>query len=171
MPYFQVTNAALFGVSAFVAAFAALSILGRRGVPGLRRAPGADLFSDTLVFLIRDGVLIDPNFPARRLLNHFGSKHLDLGALSRALHARFDDADKLLDKIAPGNSRSAIARDGCIQAISEATGGTIRLSLSSRMQAQPVTDDVHLLAAQEAELETLRETSELCTLSCLARSA
>jgi len=161
VPYFQVTNAALFGVSAFLAAFAALSILGRRNVSGPRRARGADLFSDTLVFLIRDGLLIDANFPGQRFLIHFGSRKLELSALLRALHASFDDADRLIEGNAHSGSGRAISRDGCVQAISEMAGGTIRLRLSSRMQAQPSSEDYHLLAAQEAELATLRETSEL----------
>ena len=161
MLYFQVTSAALFCVSAFAAAYAALSILGRRDPRVARRARGSDLFDDTLVFLVRGGLLIDANFAARRLLAHFGSGELEKGALMRALHANFENADELVDAGNHDTSMRAVSRDGCIQGVAETTDGTTRIKLSSRMQPNPVSADLHLLSAQEAELKTLRETSEM----------
>jgi PAS domain-containing protein len=159
--YFQVTNVALFGFSAFIAAFAALSILRRSSVYAFQKTEDADLFGDTLVFLLRNGLLVDANFSARRFLRHFGSKELDIGALMRALHASFDDANALIAKNGHSHSRSAISRDGSVQAIAETAAGAIRLKLSSRAQPKSGAEDLHLLKAQDDELKTLRETSEL----------
>ena len=161
VPEIHLTNAALFGFSAFVAAFAALSILGRPKTQASHRAKSTDVFCDTLVFLIRNGLPIDANFPARRLLSHFGAKGLEKSALIRALHASFDDADDLIKFDRFCHSKSAVSRDGCVQAIAESTAGSIRLKISSRMRPNTGQDDLHILSARDVELDTLRETSEL----------
>ena len=161
MPYGQVTDAALFGFSAFVAAFAALALLSRPKALSSRRGEGADLFGDTLVFLIRNGLLIDANIPARRLLSHFGSGALEESAFMRALQANFDDVDDLIRLDSHSQSKRVTSRNGCVQAIAESVAGAIRLKISSRMHANASSEDIHVLSAQDVELETLRESSEL----------
>lgn len=160
MLFFQSANAAMFGLSAFVAALIALSILGRSNSLEYRRAEVPDLFGDTLVFLIREGALIDANVPARRLLAHFGSIELEENALMRALHASFDDADKLIKLDRGCHTRSAVSRDGCVQATAKIAAETIQLRISSRMKPEAGAEDMHFQSAQDFELRTLREISE-----------
>ena len=159
--YSQVTNIVLFGFSAFIAAFTEIAILRRHSVLAIHKSEDADLFGGTLIFLLRNGLLVDANFSARRLLGHFGSKELDIGALMRALHASFDDAKDLITNDGHCHSRSATSRDGCVQAIAETAAGSVRLKLSSRAQPKSGSEDLHFQKAQDDELKTLRETSEL----------
>ena len=161
MPNFQIWNAALFGASAFVAALAALSLISYFKRPGKWRFENTDFFGGTLVFLICGGELIDANFSARRLLDFFGAKGLEIGALARALHARFDDPEQLIDCDRSRQSKALISRDGCLQAVAEISSRTIRLKISSRARADAGSEDIHLLSAQDAELKMLRETSEM----------
>lgn len=153
----------LYGSSAFLSAFAAISIIARRGTD--RKKPPAanttDLYGDTLIFLIRDGAMVDANFPGQRFLSHFGAKGLDLDALSRGLHSAFDDAASLLDTNGPGIDRHIVSRDNMFQLIAEHASGTLRLKIQSRDAARLQAEDIHRLSAMDAELETLRETADL----------
>ena len=159
--YANVLTAVLYGSSAFLSAFAALSILQRRH---LRRSTmpqheSSDLNGDTLVFLVRDGALIDANFPGQRFLNQFGADGLDIDALSRGLHSTFKDVAELFK---PGGADThLLSNDSMFQAISERVGDTIRVKVQSRAQANLQAEDIHRLAAIDAELETLRQTVEL----------
>ncbi|MGI9388901.1 MAG: PAS-domain containing protein [Boseongicola sp.] len=161
MLLYQLTDAAMFGVSAFIAALIAISVLRKRNTLAPLSVVGPEFFGDTLVFLIRKGVLVDANFPARRLLAHFGSNELEESALMRALHASFEGADGLVEFDRSCKSRSAISRDGCAQAVAKMAAETIQLSISSRMKPAAGSEDLHFLSAQDSELETLREILKL----------
>ncbi|MGI9395676.1 MAG: PAS-domain containing protein [Boseongicola sp.] len=151
----------MFAVSAFAAALVALSLLGRRKTLAPHGIECPDFLGDTLVFLIREGVLIDANLPGRRLLAHFGSNELEESALMRALHASFEGADRLVEFDRGCKTRSAVSRDGCAQAVANMAAETIQLRISSRMKPSTGAEDLHFLSAQDFELETLREISKL----------
>ena len=155
-------NALVFGLSAFLAAYAALTVLNRQCARRYqtRRGAGSDIFGDTLVFLIRDEKLVDCNFPGHRFLAASGSGDSDIANLRRALGVAFDAPDKLTTLSRDGADLTALSRDGMIQAIAEQAHGTLRLKVQNRAQAIPASEDIHRLAAQDAELETLRKTVE-----------
>ena len=157
---YQLANAVLFGLSAFLASYAALAAL--RKLPFAKSKPSAssDLYGDTLIFLIRNDTLLDANFSGLRLLQTYGSKGLDLSGLRQALHARFDDAETLLKTCDTSMMETAISRDGTTQAIAEFAQGALRLKITSRDVETPSSEDIHRLTAQEAELETLRQSTE-----------
>lgn len=153
----------MYGTSAFLSAFAVFAIITRRNADR-HRAPlpnTGDLYGDTLVFLIRDGAIVDANFPGQRFLTHFGAKGLDLDALSRGLHAAFDDVASILGASPSPDENRQLSRDNMFQAISERTSDTLRIKIQSRDSATLQAEDIHRLSAMDAELETLRETADL----------
>ena len=161
LAYANILTAVLYGSSAFLSAFAALSIVSRRYAIRNTRAQteSSDLTGDTLVFLIRDGVFVDANFPGQRFLKQFGADGLDIEALSRGLHSAFNDAAKLFQ---PGEKDThLVSNDDMFQAIAERVGDTVRVKIQSRGQMELQAEDIHRLAAIDAELETLRQTVEL----------
>ncbi len=149
---------ALFGLGAFLSAFAALSIASRRSE---RRQVASDregdLRSDTLVFLIRNRSLCDMNFAGARWLESFASQEDRLQKLVTAISSRFDHAETL---VGPEQDVRAISRDGLLQVVSEVLPGRVRIKISSRDRETPSAEDVHRLDAIETELETLRANTE-----------
>ncbi len=163
MPYVDFLTAALFGLSAFLSAFAVITIMTRRrrNRQFLQGGTGSDLSGDTLIFLIRDGTIVDANFPGQRFLAHFGAKGFDVDALSRGLHSAFEGAADLLRPGAPDQEHRLLSRDGMFQAVAERTAHATRIKIQSRDHASLQAEDIHRLSAMDAELETLRETAEL----------
>ncbi|NNL17586.1 MAG: diguanylate cyclase [Boseongicola sp.] len=159
----ELLTAALYGSSAFLSAFAVFAIVTRRSANRRKTAKSnsSDLSGDTLVFLIRDNAIVDANFPGQRFLTHFGAQGLDLEALSRGLHAAFDDAASLLETSSDNNEQRLLSRDGMFQAIAERTSNALRIKVQSRDSASLQAEDIHRLSAMDAELETLRETADL----------
>ena len=163
MQYVNLLTAALYGTSAFLSAYAALAILSRRR-KNRRDNPTAfnsDLSGDTLIFLIRDGAIIDANFPGQRFLSQHGGQGLDLDALTRGLHAAFDNASELVQSGTAKEDLRRTSRDGMFQAIAERTTDATRIKIQSRSHSTLQAEDIHRLSALDAELETLRETVEL----------
>lgn len=156
-------TAALYGSSAFLSAFAALAIVTRRTQKrrGSQKTDTSDLYGDTLIFLIRDGAIVDANFPGQRFLNHFGAKSHDIDALSRGLHTAFDEVGSLFDAIQPKEDKRLVSRDGMFQAIAEHASDSTRIKVQSRDTAKLHAEDIHRLSAMDAELETLREAADL----------
>ncbi len=148
----------VFGLGAALTAFFAFMLVSRHAE---RRRPKRDDLAtsgDAMVLLFRKNQLIDANFAAHKYLETFDQNGRGLPALRRALHTMFDDAETLLQPRTDGLRVTATSRDGTMQAIAETLGTTLRLKLSSRMSNKTSGEDIHRLAAQEAELETLRET-------------
>ena len=159
----ELLTATLYGTSAFLSAFAVLAIITRRNA-GRKHSPSgktSDLYGDTLIFLLRNDAIVDANFPGRRFLTHFGAKGLDLDALSRGLHAAFDDAASLLSIASDTGEKHLLSRDGMFQAIAERTADKVRIKVQSRDAATLQAEDIHRLSAMDAELETLREAADL----------
>jgi PAS domain-containing protein len=153
----------LYGSSAFLSAFAAISIIARRNASH-RKPPEAnatDLYGDTLIFLIRDNTVVDANFPGKRFLSHFGATGLELEALSRGLHSAFDNVASLFDNSGNKQDQRLVSRDGMFQIIAEHTSDALRLKVQSLDAARLQAEDIHRLSAMDAELETLRETADL----------
>lgn len=153
----------MYGTSAFLTAFAVLAIITRRNA-NQRHATDAntsDLYGDTLIFLIRDGAIVDANFPGQRFLTHFGAKGRDLDALSRGLHAAFDNVADILNPPSDKDETRIASRDSMFQAIAERTSDTTRIKIQSRDASTLQAEDIHRLSAIDDELETLRETVDL----------
>ena len=155
-----ILNAVVFGLSAFVAALVSLLLLSRTA---RRRAPKRETIAtsgDAMVFLIRGDRLIDANFAAHHYLDTFGQSGGGVAALRRAVHGMFDEAEALLAPGADGLRVTATSRDGSMQAAAETLGQTLRLKLCSRLSVERTGEDIHRLAAQESELDTLRQTTD-----------
>ncbi|QMU59311.1 MAG: diguanylate cyclase [Boseongicola sp.] len=160
MLQFHFADAALFGLSAFVASYLALATLRKLPWARPKASPSTELYGDPLIFLIRDDTLLDANFSGQRLLQVHGTDSLEMSALRQALHAQFDQVDTLLAASRSTPTKTAVSRDGSKQAIAEFAQGTLRLKISSRDVETPSSEDIHRLSAQEAELETLRQSTD-----------
>lgn len=151
----------LFGIGAFLSAFAAFSVLEKRrldrGSDPL--APQENLNCETLVFLVGEDRVIDANFSGERFLEEFPNAKVGMPRLRAALTSRFDDIDQLLAR-GPRKDRHSVSRDGSLQIVSEALPTTVRLKIAPTNDVPGGLQDIHRLAATEAELETLRESTE-----------
>ena len=159
----SLVTAALYGSSAFLSAYAAIAIMTRRRKRASQppQPHTTDLYGDTLIFLVRDNIIVDANFPGRRFLTHFGANDLDLATLSRGLHSAFDDVETLFTTPAQQGETRILSRDGMFQAIAERASDTLRLKVQSRDSAKLQAEDIHRLSAMDSELETLRQTADL----------
>ena len=119
-------------------------------------APSADLTDDTLIFLLRDGSVVDMNFQARQLLGRTSGLTSDLDRLKLFLSKHFDRAERLLE---PGSDDSDLlmqSPDGQLQAIRQTADDSLRLKVRFINSDTPGSGDIHTLRAVEAELRTLR---------------
>ena len=119
-------------------------------------APSADFTDDTLIFLLRDGSVVDMNFQARQLLGRTSGLTSDLDRLKLFLSQHFDRAERLLE---PGSDDSDLlmqSPDGQLQAIRQTADDSLRLKVRFINSDTPGSGDIHTLRAVEAELRTLR---------------
>ena len=151
----------LFGIGAFLSAFAAFSVASRRRLQPILSVPsvGDELSGDTLVYLVRNDEMTDANFSGERFLDRFPYAKAGLPRLRAALASRFDDIDALFAR-GPRRDTHAFSRDGALQVTSEALEGAIRIKIAPADGKGENFQDVHRLAATEAELETLRESTD-----------
>ncbi len=135
-------------------------LIGRRA--DKRNSVGRNIETDggSMVFLIRGNRLIDANFSAHKFLEGFDMTGSGLPALRRAMFAMFDDAEDLLACAAPDGRLTARSRDNAMQAVSERLGESTRLKLKSTLVQNWSGEDIHRMSAQDAELETLRKTTD-----------
>jgi hypothetical protein len=80
-------------------------------------------------------------------------------ALSRGLHAAFDEAASLFSTSLAKDENRIVSRDGMFQAIAERTPEARKINAQSQDTARLQAEDIHRLSAMDAELETLRETA------------
>lgn len=148
----QLASAATYGVSAFLAAYAALAFLTRRH--SIRdQGPQVDT---TLVFLLRDGILADANFQARRILNRVTGAETEIDKLRLYLSSEFEDVADLTALPSDQPDMSAQSKDGRTQLSRRVVSDAVRLTLRDIAETAPASDDIHTLRAIENELETLR---------------
>ncbi len=155
-----VLNAAVFGIGCALAVVFVLLFLGRKNEHRNLEGKSLETRGDSLVFLVRDNRLIDANFAAHKFLEAFQPTAAGLPALRRAVHSIFDDAEALLSPRPDAQKVTATSRDKSMQAISERLGESIRLKLNATSTEGKAGEDIHRSAAQEAELDTLRKTTD-----------
>ena len=112
--------------------------------------------SDSLVFLTRNGEVVDASFGARRVLDALTGPSNDAERLRLFLSNHFDDADRFLVSTGEAGDSTDISRDGQSQIIREVAGDTVRLQVTFVSDAAPDSRDVHALRALENELAMLR---------------
>ena len=151
----------LFGIGAFLSAYAAFTVVSRRRLAGEEglAAKDNDLCGDTLLYLIRGEDVADANFSGERFLDRFPYAKAGLPRLRAALTSRFDDIEDLF-ACGPRKDRHAFSRDGVFQVTSEALHGAVRLKIAPVDGKDHEAIDIHRLAATETELETLRESTD-----------
>ncbi len=154
------TNVALFGVPAALAAFLILWLIGRRADIQNSHKNGFEADGGSMVFLLRDDRLIDANFSAHTYLETFAKAGSGLPALRRAVVSMFDNAEELIACNAASGKLTSTSRDETMQAVSERLGDSVRLKLKSTVTSDWSGEDIHRMAAQEHELETLRKTTD-----------
>ncbi|NNE80103.1 MAG: diguanylate cyclase [Silicimonas sp.] len=142
-----------FGLGAFLSAYAALALTRRRFALG--RESGC-IEDDTLVFLIRDGVVADANFPAHRMLDGVTDSDDMTDRLRLFLARHFENPDRFLQPDQSLKDTGEVSRDGQIQILQQAAAGSTRLKISFVTDRDPGRDDFFSLHALENELETLR---------------
>lgn len=116
-----------------------------------------DFADDKQLFLLKDGILIAANFPARRQLASIPDTQNDEARLWRLLSTRFDDVRHLLAPAVPNSDMRTTSRDGQLQIIREVADKQVRLEIASRQVADPNERDIHILDANAEELRLLRE--------------
>lgn len=153
---------ALFGAAAFLSAIATYRLVVRNAGAGLvgnsRRR--AETVSEPIVYLIRNGVLADSNFEGERFLQRFPLAPSGMSRLRAALASQFDGVDAL---IRPGSGSSdvhAASRDGSLLLTSESVQNAVRIRIFPSGEHRSGHDDLYRKVASEAELETLRESTE-----------
>lgn len=145
----EVVTVALYVLGAFLAVACALRF--RR--PGVAR-DRLDLADDPLVFLLRDGRLVDASFSGRRVLERGSGGEPDTESLRLFLATHFDNAEGLL---APGAGDLTVqSRDGQTRIVRQTTGHALRLVVTFVDQLEPGAGDIHTVRAIESELATLR---------------
>lgn len=148
----QLIFASLYGLGAFISVFTAFSLV-RRPSPARSATVLAD---DTMVFLLREGQIIDTNFAARRVLDRTSDRSGEFDQLRLFLGRHFSNPERL---VAPGTEEgdfSMQSHDGQTQVLRQATRDAVRLRVCFVDKQIPGDTDIHTLRAIETELETLR---------------
>ncbi len=155
-------NPLAFGVGAFLSSFAAyLVATSLRARSGSGLIPTArDISDDALVFLIRNHELVDSNFAGERFLQQFPMAPSGIARLKAALKTQFEDVEALIALHRPPSDKFAVSRDGALNLVSEMTPEAIRITVTPSDPDADGLDDIHRRAATEAELETLRQSTE-----------
>lgn len=109
-----------------------------------------------MVFLISDGALIETNFNGRRLLDRTRGSRTMLEQLRIFLSQNFRQSHQLTEVGSNGNDIKLQSIDGRLHAVKQASGGTIRLEVTPAEDGMPASCDIHIIAALENELKTLR---------------
>lgn len=153
----QLVAAALYVVGAILAVSVAMWIAVRRPVRGVRKkTPPAEPVPDALVFLMRDGSVINTNFAARRMLDCMPGDPNDTLRLQKHLAAHFPDSALLLSLAGDSGDLYRASNDSGFQALREVAGRDVRLELTSRYSAQPGPRDLYNMEAESEELRLLR---------------
>lgn len=145
----QLLSALLYGAGAFLAAYAAMSVM------RTRRARQTEPPKDVLIYLVRDDQLVDANAAGKRVLETISSPVDPLGKLKAYLATHFDEYLQIFDEpLQPGvQELSSLDQKSKLQI--ETTDTSIRLQLSSSDLGFEL-DDVHSVRALKSELSTLR---------------
>lgn len=144
----QLFTASLYGVGAFLAAFAAMSIL------RTRRTLENGQSNHVLMYLIRGGRLIDANSAGQQVLDSIDGPFDPMGKLSAYLGSQFEKASGILE-----NPKSGVqelqSRDQKSTMVVDASESSLRIQISS---VDPLAEstDIHALRALKTELATLR---------------
>ena len=111
---------------------------------------------DSLVFLLKDGEVVDTNFGARRILDTVVGPSSDAKKLRLFLSNHFEDFDTLLLSAGATGDMTGIACDGQSQVVREVAGDTVKLQVNFVSDTGPGARDVHAMRALENELSMLR---------------
>ena len=162
MTFVPFLNPLAFGFGAFLSAYAAYRLTWKRriatGAPGGIGA--SDLSDGALVFLIRGHELADSNFAGYRFLQQFPMAPSGLARLKAALGTQFERVSTLVTIADPPADRFAVSKDGALHLVSEMTSDSIRITVTPSDPDANGIADIHRRAATEAELETLRQSTE-----------
>ena len=145
------TSLALFGVGVILSAVFG-SILVMRGRGDTHRSPS----TDALIFLIRDGEIVDTSFEAARILDATAGPHSDMEKLRLFLAQHFDEVDQLVAATSDCGDQMLMSRDGQSQVQRRVAAKTVRLKINFVTETHPGDEDVHTLRALRNELELLR---------------
>ena len=146
----------LYGLGAFISAYLALKLICRQS-----SSPEADALSgQPVVFLLRDGELVDANFSGQRLLDRSELEGTNTEKLLRFMSQRFSEPELLVSASNLLGDTMVSSIDGQTQAFREVSGKTVRLKLRSITGTHPDASDMHIIEAMQQELETLRANTK-----------
>ena len=111
---------------------------------------------DVLIFLMRNGDVVDTNFAARRVLDSVSGPSFEIEKLHLYLSGHFEGSDKLIQPADGAGDLSQFSRDGQTQIRRKVAGDTVRLNLNFVNGTKSTSDDLHSIRAMENELATLR---------------
>ena len=129
--------------------WAAFSILRRKTQPNAAS-------DDVLIFLVRNGDVVDTNFAARRVLDSVSGPSIEIEKLHLYLSGHFEGSDKLILPADAAGDLSQVSRDSQTQIRRKVAGDTVRLKLNFVNRTRSASDDLHSIRAMENELATLR---------------
>ncbi len=141
----EIIFAILYSAGAFLAAFLALKIVRSRPIGTQQNG---------LVFLIRQGRLVDADPAGQKMLDAIEGPTEPLAKLNIYLRTRFENPPNLESDV-PFTLKEFTSIDGKTTMTVEASDSTLRLQLSSSEPADN-TADIHSLSALKSELTTLR---------------
>lgn len=121
-----------------------------------RQAPGPAGPEDALIFLLRDGDIVDTSFEAARVLGETTGPSRDIEKLRLFLAQHFDEADDLMASASACGDLLLTSRDGQSQVQRSTAAQTVRLKISYIAENGPQGEDVHTMRALRNELELLR---------------
>lgn len=139
----------MYGLGAFLAALAAVSIVWSRRGPF-----GEDGKTNLLVFLVRNGRLIDANPAGQRVLDAFEEPADPMGKLKAYITSQFENATEIFANPKSG-LQSFKSSDGLATMSVDASDDALRLQVSANTNAADAAD-VHSVNALKSELATMR---------------
>ncbi len=145
------TSLVLFLTGIFMSALIGVGVLARS-----RETQGNGAPDNALVFLIRDGDIVDTSFEAARILDETSGPSAEIEKLRLFLAQHFDEADKLVAPPSGCGDLLLMSRDGQSQVQRRISSQTVRLKISFVTENDPLDEDIHSLRALRNELELLR---------------
>ena len=141
---FELFTVSLYGVGAFLSAFAAMCVFWTRW------SFGKDQGSDAVSFLLRNGRLIDANSAGQQVLDTIDGPVDPTSKLLAYLSSHFENAPDLFAK-----TQEIKSLDGQTIMRVETANDTVRLQLATDTKSVNLAD-IHSLNALKSELATLR---------------
>lgn len=132
-----------------------------RGRNVMRATEPVEANQENPIFVLRNGKIIEANFPGRQHLQSICETGDDETRLRSLLSVRFGKPEILLAEADLQSDYVASSKDGNLQVVREVAGELVRLTISSRQVENPGPGDMHNLRAESEELDMLRTLTQV----------